>query len=127
MKEKELQKKLLLFKPFEPVVCPSPRFGAGFGKPNFPFNVDKSISLSELNTKDSCFFHIMQIDSSILLENPGSWRSLNSYQSGLKNIGAIKVLNYCAEWGVKLGVDFAPYARSSRSDKRSSQTSSKHL
>ena len=51
----------------------------------------------------------MQIDSSFLLENPASWQSLNSYQSGLKNGGAV---NDRAERGVKLGADFAPYARS---------------
>ena len=72
-KEKESQKKLLLFKPFAPVVCPSPRFGAGFGKPDFPSNVDKSASLSELITKDLClFFHVMQMDSCFLLENPAN-------------------------------------------------------
>ena len=50
-------------------------------------NVDKSTSLSELITKDSCsFFHFMQIDSSFLLENLASWQSLNSYQSGLKTL-----------------------------------------
>ena len=54
----------------------------------------------------------MQIDSSFLLENPASWQSLNSYQSGLKNGGAVTVVNDCAERGVKLGADFAPYARS---------------
>ena len=52
----------------------------------------------------------MQIDSSFLLENSESWQSLNSYQSGLKSIGGVKVVNDCAEWGVKLGADFAPYA-----------------
>ena len=69
--------------------------------------------MSELITKELCFFfHIMQIDSSFLLENPARWRSLNSYQSGLKNTGAVKVVNDCAERGVKLGAGFAPYARS---------------
>ena len=50
----------------------------------------------------------MQIDS----KNPGSSRSLNSYQSSLKNTGAANVLTDCAEREVKLGADFAPYARS---------------
>ena len=54
----------------------------------------------------------MQIDSSFLLENPTSWQSLNSYQSGLKNGGAVNVVNDCAERAVKLGAVFAPYARS---------------
>ena len=54
----------------------------------------------------------MQIESSFLLENPASRRSINSYQSDLNNIGAIKVVNGCAERGVKLSTDFVQYARS---------------
>ena len=53
----------------------------------------------------------MQVDSSFLLENPASWQSLNSYQNGLKNIGVVKVVNDCAERGIKLGANFAAYAR----------------
>ena len=58
MKKKESQKKLLLYKPFEPMVCPSPHYGAGFGNTDFPSNVDKSTSLSELITKIQVFFFI---------------------------------------------------------------------
>ena len=54
----------------------------------------------------------MQIDSSFLLKNPASWRSLNLYQSGLENIGAVNIANDCADRVPKLGADFAPYARS---------------
>ena len=54
----------------------------------------------------------MQVDSSFLLENSASWQSLDSYLSGLKNIGAIKVVNDCAERSVKLGAEFAPHAQS---------------
>ena len=74
--------------------------------------MDKSRSLSEQITKIHVFFHIMQIDSSFLLENPASWRSLNSYQSGLKNTGAVNVVYDCTERVVTLGADFAPHARS---------------
>ena len=35
--EKErIAEKILLCKPFEPVIGPFTRFGAGFGKPDFP-------------------------------------------------------------------------------------------
>ena len=53
--KKELQK-IFCCVNLEPVVGSSTRFGAGFRKPDFPFNVDKSTSLSELIIKDSCFF-----------------------------------------------------------------------
>ena len=43
-------------KALESVICPSTRFGCGFGKPDFPSNVDKSASLSERITKDLYFF-----------------------------------------------------------------------
>ena len=59
-------------------------------------------------TKDS-FFYIMQIDSCFLPENPSSWASLDSHQSGLKSIDAWNVVNECAERELKLGADFAPY------------------
>ena len=88
-RRKRIAEKLLLRKPFEPVVCLSTRFCGGFGKPDFPFNVDKSTSLSKLYQRFMFIFHIMQIDSSFLLENSASWRSLNSYQSGRKNTGAV--------------------------------------
>ena len=46
----------VLCKPFCPGDCLSTRFGAGFGKPDFLFNVNKATSLSEPITKDSCSF-----------------------------------------------------------------------
>ena len=70
------------------------------------------MSLSELITKDSCCFLISRKLTRFLLENPASWQSLNSYQSGLINIGAVKVVNDCAEREVKLRANISPYARS---------------
>ena len=110
IKIERIASKLLLCKPLESVICPSTCFGCGFGKLDFPSNVDKSTSPSELITKGSCFFlhHAIWI---FLLENPSSLPSLDSYRNGLKNIDAWNVVNNCTEHGVKLSADFAPYAR----------------
>jgi len=51
----KMAKKFMLLQPETLILLPSSRYGVGFGKPNFPVDVNMSTSLCDLITRDSWF------------------------------------------------------------------------
>ena len=58
--------------------------------------------------------NILQIDDQFLTDNVDTWSQSQAYQSSLRNILAINVVNDSAERGVKLSSDFLAAAHSER-------------
>lgn len=111
--KRQLADKLVEVKPTENLQIPTDRFGTGFGKPKFPSKVTSSSTLADFVTTDSWyFFHLLQLDSSFLVEEVGDWDTNASYQAAKVNIQAINVINDSAERSVKLSSDFLASARS---------------
>jgi len=106
---------LLAIKPDDNLSTPQNRFGTGFGKPRFPETITLSTTLADLVGKlgtDSWFtFHILQLDPQFMVEDVADWSNSASYQSSLRNLQAINVVNDCAERGVKLSSDFLSTAK----------------
>ena len=103
---------LLNVKPDGSVTSPQNRFGTGFGKPNFPTDITLSTTLADLVGEDSWFlFHTLQLDPAFLELDVEAWPDSEAYQSALTNIGALNVINDCAERGVKLSSDFLEAAK----------------
>jgi len=91
---------------------PAERFGTGFGKPKFQPNITHGSKLADFVTQDSWFmFSLLGLDTDFLTEEVSEWMRLPSYLSSATNIGAINVINDCAERGVKLSADFTDAAR----------------
>lgn len=87
-------------------VTPTHRYGRGLGKPKFP-DVSLTTRLGDLVNEDSWFlFGLLQLDRSFLEENVENWKELPTFANDKKKIGAITVINDCAERGVKLSSDF---------------------
>lgn len=92
---------------------PRDRFGTGFGKPHFPREINESSTLADFVTYDSWFiFRLVGLNSDFLDKEVTEWIKLPSYLSSKVNIGAINVINDCAERGVKLSSDFIDVAKS---------------
>ena len=104
---------LLQVQPDESLKSPKNRFGTGYGKPKFPTNITTSTTLADLVGTDSWFlFYILQLDPSFLMLDVDKWSESGAYQASLANVGAMNVINDCAERGVKLGSDFLAAAKS---------------
>ena len=89
---RQLADKLLEVKPTENLQVPTGRFGTGFGK------VTSSSTLADFVASDSWyFFHLLQLDSSFLVEEVEDWDTNASYQAAKVNIQAINVINDSAE------------------------------
>lgn len=91
------------------------RHGNGFGKPNFPDLTGMNLNQLNLNDfigQDSIqFFNMLKIDKSFLIQPVEAWPTNTSYQSAKSVISSLKVVNDCAERGVKLGADFLKSAK----------------
>ena len=91
------------------------RFGSGFGKPCFPTLEGKdlkTISLKDFVGQDSWqFFRILKIDTSFLYQPAERWGNYPLYKTGQMVVNSLKVVNDCAERGVRLGLDFLSSAR----------------
>lgn len=108
-----LANKLLAVKPENNSALPRDRFGTGFGKPKFHKNITDSTTLADLVTSDSWLvFSLLDLDSEFLTEDVDQWQVSASFLSSKTKIGAINVVNDCAERGVKLSADFLNTARS---------------
>ncbi len=90
---------LLAAKPEIDVVTPQNRFGTGFGKPKFPTNITLCTSLSVLVEKDVWFIFHLQLDPQFHREEVSNWSESVCYQTSLKNLQALNVVNDCAEQG----------------------------
>lgn len=103
---------LQLFPPQRDLPLPHNRFGSGFGKPKFPENISSETSLGELVGQDSWFFfQVLGMNTEFLSENVDLMHGNANFQSALKNITAVNVVNDSAERGVKLSSDFLEAAR----------------
>ena len=91
------------------------RYGTGFGKPRFPENVTQTTTLADLAGKDSWFaVNILQIDGQFLTDNVDTWSQSQAYQSSLRNVLVVNVVNDSAERRVKLSSDFLTTAHSEK-------------
>jgi hypothetical protein len=63
--------------------------------------------LEEFVTSNSMkFFEILKLKTDFLEEDPEVWASNVTFQNGLKVVSSLKVVNDCAERGVKLITDY---------------------
>jgi hypothetical protein len=109
---RSLADSIIAIKPETGAKIPQHRFGRGFGKPKFPTTITLSTTLADLVGVDSWFvFEILKLDPDFLTEEVEAWSTSVAYQSSLKNLQAINVVNDCAERGVKLSSDFLSTAR----------------
>ena len=85
------------------------RFGATFGKPQFPdlpLNIMEA-SLEQFVGKDSwSFFRILKLESSFLDLPVESWDKDEGFKAAETVVKNIKVVNDSAEHGIKLCSDF---------------------
>ena len=100
------------------MITPCNRYGTGFGKPRFLENVSQNTTLADLAFKETWFtMNILQIDDQFLTDDVDTWSQSGSqsqaYQSSLRNILAINVVNDSAG-GVKLRSDFLAAAHSEK-------------
>ena len=83
------------------------RFGAGFGKPAFPPAITMNTTLADLAGVDSWYmFSLLQLNPEFMNEEVADWPNSAAYQTCLRNLQALNVVNDCAERGVKLSSDF---------------------
>ena len=61
-------------------------------------------------------FEILQVDTQFLNEELSDWWSRNDYQTAMRNIEALNVINDCAERGVKLSSDFLSASKTEHSE-----------
>ena len=79
----------------------------------FPENVSQNTTRADLAGKDSWFtMNILQIDNQFLTDDVDTWSQSQAYQSSLRNILAVNVVNDSVERGVKLSSDFLAAAHS---------------
>ena len=111
-----LAHRLLELKPDQAVITPCNQHSTDFGKPRFPENVSQNTTLADVAGKNSWFtMNILQIDDQFLTDNNvDAWLQSQAYQSSLRNILAINVVNDSAERGVKLSPDFLPAVHSEK-------------
>jgi len=103
---------LIAIKPANGLKVPQHRSGMGFGKPVFPTTISPTTTLADLVGADSWFFfEILQLDPAFLTEDVDAWSESAAYQTSLKNLQAVNVVNDCAERGVKLSADFLSSAK----------------
>ena len=99
-----LARRLLELKPDQNVITPCNQYGTGSGKSRFPENVSQNTTLADLAGKDSWFtMNILQIDNQFLTDDVDTWSQSQAYQSSLRNILAVNVVNNSVKHGVKLG------------------------
>ena len=74
------------------------RYGTGFGKPRFPENVTQTTTLADLAAKDSWLaMNNLQIDGQFLTDDVDTWSQSQAYQSSLRNVLVVNVVNDSAE------------------------------
>jgi hypothetical protein len=110
---RSLADSIMAVKPETYSKVPQHRYGTDFGKPKFPTTITLSTTLADLVGVDSWFvFEILKLDPEFLTEDVEAWSTSAAYQSSLKNLQAVNVVNDCAERGVKLSSDFLSTAKS---------------
>lgn len=63
--------------------------------------------LEEFVTSNSMkFYEILKLETDFFGEDPEVWASNVTFQNGLKVVSSLKVVNDCAERGVKLITDY---------------------
>jgi len=108
-----LAQQLLTVKPNRTTHLPAHRFGAGFGKPKFPTNINQSTILANLVDEDSWFlFSLLQINTDFFELDVNKWKTTPSYKEALQSVKAINVVNDPAERAIKLSSDYLDTAKS---------------
>ena len=89
----------------------------GNGKPSFPHILNREISeLSCFTDVESWrFFEILELDTTFLASPASEWYSLDSFKSHAETISSLRVVNDCAENGVKLCFDFLHTSKKEKS------------
>ena len=88
------------------------RFGTGYGKPVFPSFEDIPEDLSYFVGEDTLTtFKYLNLDFRFLNEPAITWENIPGYINAKSVVEKIKVVNDCAERGVKLAHDFIDCAK----------------
>ena len=76
-------------------------------KPVFP-TITPTTQLVDLVAPDSfMFFHILGVNYEWLMVSPSKWEDYDSYKEARDYVRTVKVVNDCAERGVKMISDYA--------------------
>lgn len=110
---RSLADKMLAVRPDKEITVPKERFGSGFGKPKFPSVVTPSTTLADLVSADSWYtVKLLNLNLDFATFDVKDWSQCQSYETSVRNIKAINVVNDGAERAIKLSNDFINSSKS---------------